>query len=373
MKTTPESLRDNNYLTWEVFLIGGFSVLCCFAFWLFVDKSSSLFTISITAASLAFIINHPHFLSSYMLLYWDHRHELLKKPKYIWASVIAPLILFSLLVVGVVNKNVALMGHIITAMFFFVGWHYVKQIFGCVIVSSVHRQIFYSASERKTILFSLYSIWFFNWVQSHIGASTFDFYGIKHASFGMPEYVRTAGFYWVGLSVFSVVWMHVKKYIDKGSLPSPPAVAAYTSLLVWYLPMFSHPGFGYMIPFFHSMQYLVFVGIYKKNEAAFFASGKPAVEQRQVWMKKFVGYLLCAGILGSLFFEWLPKSLDQMVPLSGEGLGPSPWLASFLLFINIHHYFIDNVIWRSDNASVKKYLFTKPEENAKPREWPKSA
>ena len=29
----------------------------------------------------------------------------------------------------------------------------------------------------------------------------------------------------------------------------------------------------------------------------------------------------------------------------------------FVMWINIHHYFIDNVIWRRDNEDVRKYLF----------------
>jgi len=30
----------------------------------------------------------------------------------------------------------------------------------------------------------------------------------------------------------------------------------------------------------------------------------------------------------------------------------------FWVFINIHHYFIDNVIWRRENTDVSKYLFS---------------
>jgi len=29
---------------------------------------------------------------------------------------------------------------------------------------------------------------------------------------------------------------------------------------------------------------------------------------------------------------------------------------AFSLFINLHHYFIDNVIWRGDNDYLKTYL-----------------
>lgn len=347
--------------------------MTCFAFWTLVDKSVSLYTIGASAAALAFVMNHPHFLSSYMLLYWDHRAEIFKKPKFLWASIIAPILLIGALASSMLSKDPIIMGHIVTAMFFFVGWHYVKQIFGCVIVSSVHRRIFYSLKERRTILFCLYSIWFFNWVKSHIGHSTFDFYGIKHYSLGLPEGLHTAGFWFVGISVCAVIGLHIKKYLHQGIIPAPPAVIAFASLLVWYLPMFSHPAYNYLIPFFHSMQYLVFVLVYKKNETAIHNINKPEPEQRKAWMHKFVGYMLMATFLGSVFFEWLPKSLDQYFPLEGDAMGSAPWLACFLLFINIHHYFIDNVIWRSDNASVKKFLFATAATEEKPKSWAKSA
>ena len=368
-----EPIRDKNYFTLETFFIGGFSLITCFAFWSFMDKSASLYTIGTSAAALAFLVNHPHFLSSYVLLYWDNRSELLKKPKYLWAAVVAPFILLSLLVGSVMSKDPVLMGHIITAMFFFVGWHYVKQIFGCVIVSSVRRNIFYSANERRMILLSLYSIWFFNWAQSHVGNTTFDFYGILHYSLGLPEIARTVGFWCVGVSVLGVVLLHLRKYLDQGVIPAPPAVVAYAALLAWYLPMFAHPGYAYMIPFFHSLQYLAFVWLYKKNETAALNVGKPVMDQRRNWIIQFVGFLFVATFLGSMAFEWIPKYLDHHSAIDIDGFGTAPWLAAFILFINIHHYFIDNVIWRSDNAMVKKYLFAKPTAEDLSKDWAKSA
>ena len=37
--------------------------------------------------------------------------------------------------------------------------------------------------------------------------------------------------------------------------------------------------------------------------------------------------------------------------------GPAVFVFIFVMWINIHHYFIDNVIWRRDNEDVRKYLF----------------
>ena len=70
-----------------------------------------------------------------------------------------------------------------------------------------------------------------------------------------------------------------------------------------------------------------------------------------------MGFLVSALILGALFFEFMPKYLDRLDLIAPGTMGNAPFLAAFLLFINIHHYFIDNTIWRSDNEAVKKYLF----------------
>ena len=72
---------------------------------------------------------------------------------------------------------------------------------------------------------------------------------------------------------------------------------------------------------------------------------------------KFLGYIVVTLILGALFFEFNPKNLDTTYKFSNAAMGASPFLVAFLLFINIHHYFIDNVIWKSANPEVKKHLF----------------
>jgi hypothetical protein len=41
-------------------------------------------------------------------------------------------------------------------------------------------------------------------------------------------------------------------------------------------------------------------------------------------------------------------------PPGGEGgLGPTPYLAVIGTFVNIHHYFMDHVIWRRENPDTR--------------------
>jgi hypothetical protein len=154
-----------------------------------------------------------------------------------------------------------------------------------------------------------------------------------------------------------MIGLHVKKYIEKGVLPVSSAVVAMGALYVWYLPAFQHPHFAYLIPFFHSLQYLVFVWAFKKNQVTAQIETRTGAEKRKMWLFKFVGFSISSLVLGALFFEFIPKGLDKSMTFSNSGMGTNPVLVAFLLFINIHHYFIDNAIWKSTNPEVKKHLF----------------
>ena len=324
------------------------------------DKTASVFTMSQLAMTLAFAVNHPHFLSSYMLLYHDFGGNIKTRSRYFWAGVVVPVLLGGYLAYGFSAGRVDLLGHALNAMFFLVGWHYVKQVFGCIIVTSARRKYFYNSWERRTILANLFSIWAVSFFNGQYGSGSFTFYGITYPSLGLPTgligFAKTA----VLFSGFAVVGLHLRKYIETGAKPSAPGMAALLALYVWYLPVFSHPSYAYLIPFFHSMQYLAFVWSFKKNQVTDKISSLKNRERRTAWVKGFLGYAVMALILGAMAFEYVPKFLDSQQLLQNPALGTSPFLAAFLIFINIHHYFIDNVIWRSDNEQVKKYLFASP-------------
>jgi hypothetical protein len=355
-----EEKTQEAFFSWEAFLLGGLSILTCLGCWAFADRSASVYTMSQLAFSLAFVFNHPHFLSSYNLLYGDFRGDVLKKPKYFWAAVAVPFALGALLLYCLVAADAAVMGDIVNAMFFLVGWHYIKQVFGCVIVTCARRRMYFSTFERRLLLSNLFCLWALSWLQSQAGNHTFDFYGITYASLGLPEWTLAAASYGVGLTGLAVAWTWVQKYIREGHAVNSSALMAIAALYVWYLPAFSHPYFAYLIPLFHSLQYLVFVWSFKRNQVTDRIQDMEGAEQRQAWITQFAGFLLTAAALGALSFEFVPKWLDGQHLFQSAGLGSSPVLAATLLFINIHHYFIDNVIWRSHNGEIKKYLFATP-------------
>lgn len=326
--------------TIDFFCVGGASILFLIFTFVFFDRTTSINTIAWIAYYLAFAVNYPHFLVSYQLLYKDFGHQIFRQVRFFWAAVLMPLSLIGVLAYGIFSHQTGILSSIVHLMFLTVGWHYVKQVYGCVIVYSVLNKVFLSTVEKWCIRISMYSIWFLSWLNMNISTHTIDFYGIPCTTLGLPywSFETTKIFTYSSLSSV-VLFMLMRKWNGK-ALPPLTAIAAFGSIYAWYLPTFYHPIYFYMVPFFHSLQYLPFVAAFRKNK-----------------VQKFWLYFLIAIILGALSFWAIPTGLDRMVSYNHQLFGVTLFICVFNLFINIHHYFIDNVLWRGDNHEMRTYLF----------------
>ena len=72
-----------------------------------------------------------------------------------------------------------------------------------------------------------------------------------------------------------------------------------------------------------------------------------------------VGLFFATGLLlGYLGFWGVPQFLDKFVPYDKAAFGGTMFLFVFWIFVNVHHYFLDNVMWRRENPDTRKYLFS---------------
>jgi hypothetical protein len=108
------------------------------------------------------------------------------------------------------------------------------------------------------------------------------------------------------------------------------------------------------------LQYLYFVGLLRGN-AALEQAGPPSFKG-SVGRDLSVLAVSAAG-LGWLLLRGAPAGLDAaLVPATSPGLaaldavGPTPWLAAFTAVVNIHHYFMDSVIWRREHTETRHLL-----------------
>lgn len=355
----------------EVLLVGGGTVLLLPLCWwcrsaLGLDQGEWL--MGMLAFHAASVINDPHFAVTYLLFYEDGRRRALgsvygrqQRLRYWFAGVVVPAVLVGWAVLAIARGSAPALGALIQLMFVLVGWHYVKQGFGVLSVLSARRGVRWSKLERRVLLGHCVAGWAFAWLSPFDPGTRSVVNGVLYTTVahpaGLEPYARAA-FFASGLAALGVL---VSQRRRTGRWPPLGALAGFVcSVWSWTVYTRLDPLFAFWIPALHSLQYLYFVALLRRN-AALEAAGPPSFRGN---VGRQLGVLaLTAVVLGWLSLRGAPGWLDAALVLpaaAGERLaaiGPTPYLAAFTAVVNIHHYFMDSVIWRREHPETR-HLFS---------------
>ena len=331
-----------------------------------------------TAASLSLLINYPHFLVSYQLAYRRGRGFVLSHWYQLIAVPVALVAIFALAyaaydvsvgrlpflpsVAGTIGGfagagNVMsgprlgdlLFTGVFNLMLLTVGWHYTKQVFGCMMVYAHFDGYKLTQAQRDLTKRALLTIWVMNFVYTNIGGSQNVFSQFRYYSFDLPDVAGPLSQLLVlgglGLVIYKVFYAN---YRERGAVPSLNMLVPFAALYVWWMPETRQFEFYFLLtPMFHSLQYLAFV--YKLE-----GTRLRGESHRELKATALISGLVLAGWLA---FEMVPNTLDT-------ALGTfAAWRMFFfftaaMLFINVHHYFIDNVLWRFKDPEIRGYLLS---------------
>lgn len=340
----------------DTFFMGGASILFFFASILLMKQPSHPW-IAAGIFLLSFLVNFPHFLLSYQLLYIDFRHLIFSKITFFWAGILVPALLISALIAASSFHPMLTLGYFVNALYFFVGWHYIKQIFGVIIVTNAMKKIFYNKIERCCLQANLYLLWGVSWIWNNMDGSHQIFEGIIYHGLGLSGRYLLYALAAIIITLAVVMLTHLKKHITEKNTPSLTALTAFIAAYLWFVPLFYNPIFFPCIAFFHSLQYLPFVYAVRRNKInSELVNVNPDVRKKVFFIRHY-GYLFVSVILGAAAFYFLPKYLDQLKLFNADFYGPTIMMFYSAIFLNIHHYFIDNVIWKKNNEEMQRYLF----------------
>ena len=312
----------------------------------------------------AIVINDPHFAVTYLLFYKGaKRHafgsdsSVAQRVRYVVAGVVVPMALVAWAVGAVTLHSAQALGWMIQLMFLLVGWHYVKQGFGVLTVLAARRGARLTPRERTVILLHCYAGWAYAWANPAIAAGEFEEKGIVYRALAHPRWLELVTGGVLALSVLALGWVLAAKWRrERRMLPLAPLSGLLITVWSWTIYSSIDPLMLYAIPALHSIQYLYFVWLMKRNEAR--ASEGPPTFGRPVAVR--LGFLAVSAVaLGWFLFRGGPAYLDGIfvAPVARgavpDALGETPFFAAFFVVVNIHHYFMDTVIWRRDNPDTR--------------------
>jgi hypothetical protein len=150
-----------------------------------------------------------------------------------------------------------------------------------------------------------------------------------------------------------------------GKFPPARALVAWVAIFVWYAVMARDPKALFWIQIAHALQYLAFPIRVEINRTAKGAAQTAA--RLGAHMAIYAAVLLGASYL---IAQVVPGSAMSVV---GNIFGEEPGKVApvlILMFINIHHYFTDGVIWKISNPDVRKELFAHVPRPEQPKSVP---
>jgi hypothetical protein len=321
---------------------------------------------------IAHLVNHPHFAHSYQIFYRGFRAKAFRpdlgramQARYFFAGLIAPAILFAFCAISIARGDARLLGYGGNIMALFVGWHYVKQGYGMLMVDAVLKRKFFKDPEKKVFLANSYLVWIFAWLSVNDIVSQHQLWGLQYYSFAIPAPIVLAAGLAALASGLLTLWILFSRWRESGGLPINGVLAYFVSLYLWLLFVWINPLWLLVVPALHSLQYLVVVWRYELNyergrEGALEPLAVPLVE-RVFGSRYYASMTLFAAtglVIGYLGFWGVPRFLDSIVPYDKEVFGGTMFLFVFWIFINVHHYFLDNVMWRRENPDTRRYLFS---------------
>jgi hypothetical protein len=315
---------------------------------------------------LAHLINDPHFAVTYLLFYRDvHARSFdaaipqAQRIRYLIAGFAVPLALLLASLFALTQRSPQTLGWMAQLMFLLVNWHYTKQGFGVLMVLSGRRGARFSEVERNVLLGHAYIAAAFAWAQPASASGLFEEKGVVYWAPGRPHLIELITGVLFALSAVALLIVLVQR-VRRDRAAWLPLFAYLITVWLWTVFTALDPLVRYAIPAFHALQYGYFVWLVSRNEAH--AKEGPPTFGPPV-RTRLTMLLVSALALGWFLFRGAPSALDGwLVPgmhTTREDLGLTPFFAAFNIVVNIHHYFMDHVIWRREHGAMR-WMFADP-------------
>jgi hypothetical protein len=384
----------------DVTCAGGLSILVFVPFLLFVEPPTS--SLGERFIVLSTLINFPHFVASYWLLYRSKEMVLRYRVAAIWMPLALAVACAGAVLVG--QSNPGYLELITLSSAGYLAWHYTGQAWGMMASYSYVEGVPFTREERVWVRGSLQVLLVFHvaWVLWYSVRSDLT------DPYRMLYYVGAASI----PAAFLIGGIGLLRYKKRlGRTPPLRVLVPWGAICLWYGVMARGKDAIVLVQLAHALQYLPFPMRVELNSAArrtspaplfrwaiglllggsllfygpLFVTGvgfrpmqetPPAVAIGGA-MALFVLFLvarrfrepgvlpqLCVygmGILiaGCAAFWFLPNAANGMI-MALEDAGPMHHDAAIAVgaFLNIHHYFTDGCVWKVSTPEVRKELFS---------------
>jgi hypothetical protein len=311
------------------------------------------------AAWLAWGINWPHFSATSYRLY----HSKENIAQYPFTAFAVPVLLLAATWASFAYPD-AVAPFFVKLFLIWSPYHFSGQSVGISLIYARRAGFVVGKLERLALSGFIFGTYIYQTSLFESQPSGYSYYNVSVTPLGLPAWAPTVAQVWMYLSgaaflVFVGAWCLKHRRL----LPPIVLLPALTQF-IWFVPGSNIASFNEFVPMFHSLQYLLIAWSMqlkeKMDERGIAPSGGYVGSESARW-----GVINIAG--GVMLFYILPR----LAASAGFPLGfAEPVILSA---VQIHHFFVDGVIWKLKNPKVSSPLLVNIADILRPAPLPARA
>ena len=330
----------------DFLLIGGGSLVTYFVFLHYHSIASSPHVITL-AAALVWVCNYPHFASTNYRLYRTSANV----RQYPLTAMVVPFLMLGAVIASYASPG-AVAPLFVKLYLLWSPYHFSAQTLGITLVYARRCGFDVNRVERKTLAGFVFLTFMVQNARAEVGSGRGTFYGVSYPTLGLHQWVPNLLdlAMWVcgGAFVGLMVWRVVR---HRGLIPPIvllPAIAQ-SAWFIGLVPGTSARNFVALVPFFHSLQYLLIAWGVQMKETLDERRAKPS---RGFVLGESTRWAL-VNFVGGIALFWA-------LPHLGAHFGRSAAFSTavILAVVQVHHFFVDGVIWKLKNPRVQSPTMT---------------
>jgi hypothetical protein len=291
------------------------------------------------AALLTWVCNHPHFAATNYRLYQSKENV----SQYPLTAFVVPV-----LVVGGMAASFALPDlvapYFVKLFLLWSGYHYSGQSVGITCVYARRAGFHIGRLERLALSGFVFGTYFLAVARSESGAGALNYYGISYPTLRLPQLVTVLAGYWMWMCGLVFLLLVVNWCVSNRRVLPPIVLLPAGAQLLWFVVGSGDANFNAFVPFFHSLQYLLIAWSMHLKERMDTGGFEPS---RRFVARESLRWGAVLFAVGAFLFWMLPHTLA-----SSTGLGFQLAAPIVLAGVQIHHFFVDGVIWKLKNPKV---------------------
>jgi len=314
----------------DALVIGGLSIIVFVVLRLFNDGAVTAKATQ-AAAILSVFVNYPHFSATAYRLYQSPENI----RQFPVTSIGLPLLLLGAIAASLWQPE-WVAPYFITLFLIWSPYHYSGQTIGITMLYARRSGFEVGRWQRFALSAFVFSTLIVNFARPHDGEPIMR-YGVMIPHIHFPAWFGNGATAVMCASAAVFLYFVFDRSRSHQHAMSPIVLLPAITQLVWFLPGTQSATFAEFIPLFHSLQYLYIawamqIGL-RLAQPRDAGAAHPVLHETLRWLMRN-----CAGgVLMFVALPWLLFWVDlPMVTIAGVVVAA----------LNIHHFFVDGVIWK---------------------------